>query len=146
MSSMGFRGVLEVIDKLLRDRGVDPFTRSLLAYLMHKASVDRGNKLYLRLLMYVASKCGLCSYKVTLTQEELDTLRRIEIEVKEYFSKNPNGMPIINSRRYSVKFNLYIENVLPLKITETTIPNSIIYENEDIKNAYNRKHLHFYLI
>lgn len=151
MSGKGFRDVLKVIDELLRGRGVDPFTRSLLAYLMHKASVNRGNRLYLRLLIYVASRCGLCSYRVSLTDEELDTLRRIEFEVKEYFSRNiqelKNNMPIVMSRRYSLKFSLYVENILPLKITEITIPNSIIHENNStVKSNHNSKHPYLYLI
>ena len=101
-----FRRILEAVDRVLGGRGVDPLLRSVLAYLMARVGERTGDRRYHRLLAYVARLCGLHSHSVELSPEEMEELRRIVSEVREYFARGPRDTT--QPRRYTVKLTINV--------------------------------------
>ena len=127
-TTVPYSGFLELVEAALSGKNVDPLTRSVIAYLMYKAKIEK-DRIYLRLLFYILSKLGLYPCKISLSMDEINTLRRIEMEVKEQFQKGPNNNSS-GSRRYTLRFSIRL-NALPSPITiHSEILSPSMGENE----------------
>ena len=117
---LGYKQLLEFVEAALKGKNVDPLTRGLIAYLMSKASVEK-RRVHLRLLFYILNKLNLYPCKINLSVEELNVLKKIEIEVKEYFKRNPLKSQITN-RKFTIKFSIHMKGTPSLVIISSQHP------------------------